>query len=170
VTTSRTIICTQHATAMADKVFQYHKRAHPAPQPSVVGVAGRVTQHVSSQHPAVPIVSTLMAQRVSGSYCGSLPDRDPKLIKAKFLVTNDDDGATTTHMVFLEREQICRASATGVTMLLGRLTGIVEANRLFFMRGSLELADGSALPFADTALLKRYAGLARLLTVEALLV
>jgi hypothetical protein len=55
-------------------------------------------------------------------------------------------------------------------MLLGRLTGNIETNRIFFLRGSLELADGSALPFVETALLKRYAAGAKLLTVEALLV
>jgi hypothetical protein len=155
---------------MAGKIFQHDKRAHATPQPSVVADAPHVTQHVSGRHPAVPILSTLMAQRVSGPYLGTLADRDSKLIKAKFLVTIDSDGATTTHIVYLDREQICRASATGLTMLLGRLTGIVDTNRIFFMRGSLELADGSAMPFVDTAFVKRYAGLAHLLTVEAVLV
>jgi hypothetical protein len=111
----------------------------------------------------------------SGALCvitangASLAASDQLLLKATLVVTHDKDGATATHTIHTDREHLAGLSATGLVLNLGRLCGVVASGHLFFMKGTLELADGSRVAFMETSALRRHAAGVRSINVEALL-
>jgi hypothetical protein len=138
--------------------------------PPVIIRAGRVVQ----QAPRNPIDGTVIPRTTAVHeplrQVGSLADTDRLLLKARFMVSKDIDGSRTVHNVYIDRAQVGRMSSRALVMMLGRLTGYVATEKLFFVKGSIELADRSLLSFMDMAIAQRHAACANMITVEALLI
>jgi hypothetical protein len=69
---------------------------------------------------------------------------------------------------FIDRERITKASTTGSMFLMGRLVGQRETSTLFFLRGSLDLQDGTSVAFMEVSCLRRRVAAATMVTVEAI--
>jgi hypothetical protein len=51
---------------------------------------------------------------------------------------------------------------------MGRLVGQLETSTLFFLRGSLDLEDGTSVAFVEVSCLRRHASAAKMITVEVI--
>jgi hypothetical protein len=90
------------------------------------------------------------------------------MLRARLVITNDSDGSTCVYNLFVDRERIAKASTTGLVFLMGRLVGQLETSTLFFLRGSLDLEDGTSVAFFEVSCLRRHASAAKMITVEAI--
>jgi hypothetical protein len=129
---------------------------------------GRVLLQVLPKPATGTVGADIAARQDPGRRACSLVENDKLLLKARLIVTNSKDGATTLHSLNVDRQQVGTMSSTALVLVLGRLGGYFESGKLFFLKGSLELSDGTVVSFLDTAPPKRHAASARMLTVEAL--
>jgi hypothetical protein len=95
-------------------------------------------------------------------------EHDPPLLRARLVITNDTDGLTSVYTHFTDRERITKASTTGLVFLMGRLVAQLEMSMLFFLRGTLDLQDGTPVAIVEVSCLRRHVAAATMISVEAI--
>jgi hypothetical protein len=98
---------------------------------------GRVLLQVLPRPATGTVGADIAARQDPGRRACSRAENDKLLLKARLIVANSTDGATTLHSLNIDRQQVATLSSTALVFVLGRLGGYFESGNLFSSKEAL---------------------------------